>query len=133
MNLIWPRSNICWLSVNMVLLLLALMAGSAQCIARCVGIPCQERSELTEKKSPPCHGEKPAQQSAPTQQCQYPMLALTADAVSAPIATFTDSVDFGPAERRISLTLIELISQSVMVGSSPPILADSCWSVVLRI
>jgi len=61
------------------------------------------------------------------------MLALTTDAVSASIATFTDSVDFGPAERRVSLTRIEIHSQNALVGSSPPVSPDSCRSVVLRI
>jgi hypothetical protein len=61
------------------------------------------------------------------------MLALTADAVSAPISTFTDSVDFGPVERRSLLTRIEIHNPDVLVGFSLPVSADSCWSVVLRI
>ena len=133
MKLIRPRSNICWRSVNVVLLLISLTAGSASCVARCVGIPCHEKSESAEKKAPPCHGEKPAQHSAPTQACKHPMLALTAAGVSAPIATFTEKVDIGPVEKRISLTRIEIYSENVLTGSSPPVSADSCWSVVLRI
>lgn len=53
------------------MLILALLASSAQCLARCNGLPCHQTEQNDQPYVPPCHRQ---QRPAKTASCEAPMV-----------------------------------------------------------
>ena len=134
MNLLRRNSNLSWVSINIVLLVIALALGAAQCAAECIGVSCHETiQQASESKTPPCHGKQPVNEGERTPVCQHSLLAVADAAVPVTTTIFTNDINLDLAERPLYLAATKIPGSDAPISVSPPHPVPSSWSVVLRI
>lgn len=115
----------------MIVLAVALLVASTQCLAQCVVKPCHE-SVTTDESVPPCHRHQPQKHMDTHESCKY--LGLVSDN-RAPLLVSMDlqRFDFTAGLAAPPLVLTPYIGLPVYRNCSPPVSINIALFSVLRV
>jgi hypothetical protein len=118
-----------WLSAQVIVTLLAIVAASVQCATRCATTPCHSAQAA---QVPPCHSHSQSKQSAPTERCQYVSLS---DGKASPVFNLQHLSHDIDTERLPDLApdAFQQPARSVVFRAAPPGSPQLLLSSILRI
>jgi hypothetical protein len=117
-----------WVRILTVLPALLAIVASAQCVARCAAMPCQQQSEA---HPAPCHRHSSPQQNTPAKPCAMPLILVDGRGIAVPAADRPN----GPIAT-VAPPPLPVVSPSVgrlRPAHAPPVASLFLHSFVLRV
>jgi len=117
-----------WVRILTVLPALVALIASAQCVARCAAMPCQQRSEA---HPAPCHRHSSPPQKTPANPCAMPLFlvdgrGIAATAADRPIGAIARGASPGLPE-------VEPSVERLCPAHAPPVSSLFLHSIVRRV